>query len=150
MEQGLWVLLYRSAQTYEMRADDLLKLLFDARAYNLEHDITGLLLYHDGRFMQMLEGPRDTTLALYERIAADARHRETTLMLSEPATERLFPDWQMGFALVPNIRGRAVMSGIESERDAEAVLRALAPGRPSVLRMLDFLIGGVSDDAVLT
>jgi hypothetical protein len=149
MEQNLWVLLYRSAETYEMHADDLLKLLLDAREHNLEHGITGLLLYHEGRFMQMLEGPRDAVLPLYERIAADPRHCDTVLEFSEGATQRLFPDWQMGFAVVPNIRGRAVMSGIESDREAEAVLRTLAPDRPLVRRMLGFLTGGSFSDPVL-
>jgi hypothetical protein len=131
-----------------MHADDLLKLLFDARTHNLEHDITGLLLYHEGRFMQMLEGPREQVLSLYERIAADSRHAHLAIEFSQPTIERLFPDWQMGLALVPNIHGHAVMSGIESEREAEAILRALAADRPLAHRMLDFLTGGWRDDAV--
>ena len=144
--RDLWILLYRSDALYRMDAADMLKLLLDARSYNIEHDITGLLLYHEDRFMQALEGPREAVEALYRRIALDPRHRNVALEFSEPEEERLFPDWQMGFAEVPNIRGRAVMSGVESERDAEYVLRALAT-RPPAHRLLDFLAGHAADDA---
>ncbi len=147
--EELWRLLYRSVESYEMDAADLLKLLFDARAYNREHGITGLLLHHDGNFMQVLEGPRPQVLGLYQQISADPRHHRVVLELSESTSERLFPDWQMGFADVPNIRGRAVLSGIESEREAEAVLRTLAPHRPAARRLLDFLMAeGPHCDAI--
>ncbi|MCC7247558.1 MAG: BLUF domain-containing protein [Lysobacter sp.] len=143
--RDLWILLYRSDALYRMDAADMLKLLLDARAHNIEHDITGLLLYHEDRFMQALEGPREEVEALYRRIALDSRHRNVALEFSEPEEERLFPDWQMGFAEVPNIRGRAVMSGVESERDAECLLRTLST-RPPAHRLLDFLAGHATDD----
>jgi hypothetical protein len=142
----LWIILYRSTETYEMDPADLLKLLLDARAHNVEHHITGLLLYHEHHFMQILEGPRDAVLALYQRISEDPRHRDLILDLSEPAQARLFPDWQMALAHVPTIRGRAVVTGIESERDIEAVLRTLSPHRPEARRLLHFLTGGPSHD----
>lgn len=145
--RDLWVLLYRSIEAYEMGAADMLKLLLDARFHNRHSDITGLLLHHGGCFMQMLEGPRDQIRALYERIATDSRHRDVVVELDAPADERLFPDWQMGFAEVPSIRGRAVMSGVESEHDAMEVLHALAREHAPAQWMLDFLTGDTSHDA---
>jgi Sensors of blue-light using FAD len=43
----IWHLLYRSEQAYEMDTADLMKLLFDARTFNSENGITGLLLYRN-------------------------------------------------------------------------------------------------------
>jgi hypothetical protein len=137
--KDLCVLLYRSIETYEMDAADMLKLLIDARAHNHHGDITGLLLHHNGCFMQMLEGPRKQVHALYERIANDARHHDVVVEWDAHAHERLFPNWQMGFAQVPHIRGRAVMAGVESEHETVRILRLLAERHPLAQRMLDFL-----------
>ncbi len=145
--KDLWVLLYRSVEAYEMDTADMLKLLLDARSHNLRSGITGLLLHHDGCFMQMLEGPREQVRALYDRIAVDPRHRDVVLECDAPLDERLFPDWQMGFAEVPHIRGRAVMTGVESEHDAMQVLIALAQQHMLPRRMLDFLTGDAIDGA---
>ncbi len=145
--KDLWVLLYRSVEAYEMDAADMLKLLLDARSHNHHGDITGLLLHHGGCFMQMLEGPREQVRMLYERIALDPRHRDVVIELEVLADQRLFPDWQMGFAEVPNIRGRAVMASVESEHDAIQVLSALAQWHLPAQRMLDFLTGDATHDA---
>jgi Sensors of blue-light using FAD len=145
--KDLWVMLYRSVEAYEMDTADMLKLLLDARSYNIHSDITGLLLHHEGCFMQVLEGPREQVRALYDRIVVDPRHRDVVLEWDAAVDERLFPDWQMGFAEVPNIRGRAVMAGVESEYQAMQVLRALTERHVPAKRMLDFLIGGAPHDA---
>jgi Sensors of blue-light using FAD len=145
--RDLWVLLYRSVEAYEMDSADMLKLLLDARSHNRYGDITGLLLHRSGHFMQVLEGPHDQVRALYERIATDSRHRDVTIEWDAPADERLFPDWQMGFADVPNIRGRAVMASVESEDEAMRVLHTLAERHVPAQRMLDFLSGDTQHDA---
>ncbi len=144
----LWILLYRSRETYEMDAADLLKLLFDARAHNAAHGITGLLLHHGGRFMQVLEGPREAVQGLYRRIAQDARHLDLVVEIDQSADRRLFPDWSMGFAEAPRLRGHTPLSGVESEREAEELLDALAPHSRPAARMLYFLQEGPAHGAV--
>lgn len=144
----LWVLLYRSREAYEMDAADLLKLLFDARAHNAAQGISGLLLHHEGRFMQVLEGPREAVQRLYRRIAQDARHRDLVLEIDQPADRRLFPEWSMGFAEAPRLRGSTPLSGVESEREAEELLDALAPHSRPAARMLHFLQEGPARGAV--
>jgi hypothetical protein len=135
----LWVMLYRSKEAYEMDAADLLKLLFDARAHNAAQGITGLLLHHGGRFMQVLEGPREAVQGLYRRIAQDARQLDPVVEIDQAADVRLFPDWSMGFAEAPRLRGRTPLGGVESEREAEELLDALAPRSRTAARMLHFL-----------
>ncbi len=135
----LWQLMYQSAQAYEMESGDMLKLLLDAREHNHQRGITGLLLYHGGRFMQLLEGNQSDVQGLYRKISADSRHSDPVLEINAPASQRLFPDWHMGFAEVPQLRGRAVMSGVESERDAQDTLRLLSRDHLCAMRMLRFL-----------
>lgn len=60
--------------------------------------ITGVLVYDRGRFIQVLEGPHGGVKDIYARICEDTRHTAITLLLEEPASERLFEDWAMAFA----------------------------------------------------
>lgn len=60
-------------------------------------DITGMLLYQDGRIMQVLEGEEVVIKALYEKIQKDKRHYDVFLLDESPISHRSFPDWSMGF-----------------------------------------------------
>lgn len=68
-----------------------------ARSHNQANDITGILLYFDLVFFQVLEGPKDALDALFARIVEDPRHKDVTLQVSEPSGTRLFPDWSMAY-----------------------------------------------------
>lgn len=136
---GTWQLLYRSEQAYEMESADLMKLLFDARAFNRENGITGLLLHHDTRFMQLLEGERQDVHALYRKIADDARHSNLVVEMEIGAIRRSFPEWQMGYAEAPEIDGHPALVGVGSERDAIGMLRRIAVADVCAQRMLQFL-----------
>jgi len=74
--------------------DDLLD--FSAR-YNAQMNITGLLLYGNGKFMQVLEGEAALLDALMARIKADARHRNVNVLVRAPIRTRDFSAWSMGF-----------------------------------------------------
>ena len=93
----LTTLIYISSALREMDDAELDQLLVEARAQNLALDITGMLLYSGGTFMQVLEGERDTVLRLYARIINDPRHKDVTLIEHETCETRCFPDWSMGF-----------------------------------------------------
>jgi Sensors of blue-light using FAD len=139
--QRIWQLLYSSVQAYEMETADMVKLLFDARAFNRENGITGLLLYHEGRFMQLIEGEQHQIQRLYRRIVGDSRHRDVVLEVNAPAEQRLFPQWQMGYAEAPEMDGHPALAGAESERDIMSGLRILAREHMSAMRLMQFLRG---------
>ncbi len=61
-------------------------------------DITGLLVAHDGWFLQVLEGPEASVRPLMERIARDPRHRGVRVIAQEQCDARLFQDWDMAGA----------------------------------------------------
>jgi len=65
--------------------------------HNAEDGITGMLLYSQGNFLQVLEGERDKVDATYARIAQDPRHRNTVMLTEEPVDERHFANWSMGY-----------------------------------------------------
>ncbi|RYZ27062.1 MAG: hypothetical protein EOP01_08190 [Propionibacteriaceae bacterium] len=76
---------------------DLTALLAQSRTANAAVDVTGLLLYRDDVFMQVLEGEEEVVRALYRRIAADPRHHDVANIWVAYAPQRRFPDWSMGF-----------------------------------------------------
>ena len=57
--------------------------------------ITGLLLVHEGFFVQALEGPAEMVLTTYGRISNDPRHSDAKILHAGPATRREFADWNM-------------------------------------------------------
>ena len=80
-----------------MRDQDLADLLVQARANNERKAITGMLLYKDGRFIQLLEGHEKQVQDSFERIRKDDRHTAVELLWLRYVQYRDFPDWTMGF-----------------------------------------------------
>ncbi len=90
-------LVYVSSARRPFSPDELVALLKQSRASNERLGVTGLLLYKDGNFLQVLEGEDEAVHGLIRRIGADPRHTDTTVLLDEPITAPTFPDWAMGF-----------------------------------------------------
>ena len=55
------------------------------------------MLYTSQSFLQALEGEEAALSVTYERIANDSRHVNLRLLQDQEVTDRLFPDWTMGF-----------------------------------------------------
>jgi hypothetical protein len=91
-------LMYASRAVAAVDADELHSILRQSKAANPKHGITGVLcLCPDQRiFMQVLEGGRAAVNRLYNRIAADARHTDVTLLAYQEIGERRFAGWAMG------------------------------------------------------
>lgn len=90
-------LMYVSTAREWMSGQGLLDILQVAREKNARLGVTGMLLYKDGNFMQLLEGEASVVQALYDTIARDERHCDPIVMLADTVDERLFADWSMGF-----------------------------------------------------
>lgn len=90
-------LIYSSTTDHDWTQDELLGLLRRSRDWNVEHGITGLLLYRDCAFMQFLEGEEYEVRTLFSRISRDRRHQDVDLMWTNETEHRRFADWLMGF-----------------------------------------------------
>ena len=93
----MYRIVYVSAATHSFSKTDLLELLAKAREKNQRLGITGMLLYKDGDFIQLLEGDQQAVKGLLNTISADPRHTGTIVMIEEEVDGRLFGDWSMGF-----------------------------------------------------
>jgi hypothetical protein len=92
--------IYASAATYPFNAQSLALLLRKAQANNQRLGITGMLLYVDGSFLQVLEGRRDDIETVLGAISADPRHAKIARIIDEPIAVRSFAEWSMGYAQV--------------------------------------------------
>lgn len=92
-------LIYISEATKEITEADLKDILNTARTKNKELNITGLLFYQNGMFIQNLEGDRKDIENLLEKIVKDSRHRKCIAIYKEEIKERNFNEWSMGYEI---------------------------------------------------
>ncbi len=93
----LFHLIYVSTAVAPMSEEDLVSLLHQCRARNERHRITGMLLYRDGHFMQVLEGEEANVMRIFKDIEHDRRHKNVDVLRAEYIQNREFPNWTMGF-----------------------------------------------------
>ena len=95
----MFQIIYASVGKQEFSAADLKKLLLRARLRNHETNVTGILIYHEGNFLQALEGDETAVRAIFSRIENDARHGDIRVLHSSGSLgkRRLFGDWSMAF-----------------------------------------------------
>ena len=101
-------LIYASTANKNMSEDELLDILKKARKTNEKLNISGMLLYHDRSFLQVLEGEASAVEELYDRIKKDRRHHGVTLIASRKIKERNFPAWEMGFSNLKTVKPESV------------------------------------------
>lgn len=66
-----------------------------ASAYNQQHNITGVLCYGNGNFLQCIEGSKVQVIALQRRISLDNRHKNIRVLLLKEIDQHSFCDWRM-------------------------------------------------------
>lgn len=105
--------IYASAASRDFKTEELAELLQAARENNAKLGLTGMLLYAEGSFFQVLEGQADLVDALYAKIERDQRHAQVTLIIKEPIPKRYFDAWTMGFYRM----SRAELAGMSGVND---------------------------------
>ncbi len=93
----LHALVYVSTAAHHLSEAEIGHLLDRARQRNATEQVTGVLLYSHGNFMQYLEGPRAGVARIYEHIVADRLHHGIIELVREPIAVREFSDWTMAF-----------------------------------------------------
>lgn len=97
MTDQLTFIVYASRAVEPFDHDRLVQLLTESRANNARDGITGMLVYRDLDFIQILEGPDAAVRALLERIGRDPRHTDVRVLLEEQTSERKYAAWSMGY-----------------------------------------------------
>ena len=75
------------------------QILASARRRNGEAGVTGVLIYNQRKFIQLLEGPPEGLAAIYDGyIQSDPRHRRIQVVSQGAIGRRSFGAWSMGYA----------------------------------------------------
>lgn len=90
-------IIYLSTANTDLNKDEINNLLNKSNQYNVKHNITGILLYIDFDFIQVLEGSKEDVHFLFEKIKRDYRHRGIISVIDESIKKRQFSAWSMGF-----------------------------------------------------
>jgi hypothetical protein len=93
----MYFLIYSSHAVLGFKEEELQSMLVQSRERNKEHLVTGLLLYFDGKFIQLIEGERQTIKQLYSNIRNDKRHSNIVLLKEGDIDVPFFADWSMGY-----------------------------------------------------
>lgn len=112
----MYRLIYVSSARRPFADQELEELLQKSRQNNIASKITGLLLYRDGMFMQILEGSEQSVLTLLAKIKSDSRHHSLKVVIGGQAPRREFSDWSMAFKKLDAETSREVPGYYEFEQ----------------------------------
>ncbi len=127
-------IIYVSSAAQLFSEPDLVRLLDISRRNNAKEGVTGMLLYKDGNFMQVIEGEEPNVRGLLERLQLDPRHTGFLTLLEETIATRHFQDWSMGFKNL-NDPTVAEMDGYQDYRDVSFLNQSFT-ARPSRAKKL--------------
>lgn len=71
----------------------LLDIVRISREHNPKLQITGIISYRQGQYLQVLEGPKSEVDNLMKKITQDPRQEDLWVFLDMPIFERSFPNW---------------------------------------------------------
>ena len=91
---------YVSTAVQSLTEQGLSKLYEQVIENNKEKYVTGVLLFSDGNFMQIMEGEDDVLETLYQKIREDDRHHHLFKLVDHFIDERIFEYYSNGFTIV--------------------------------------------------
>ncbi|TGV03147.1 BLUF domain-containing protein [Flavivirga rizhaonensis] len=91
---------YISDSCQEESLNTLKNLFSKAKKNNLKFNITGILIYSNANFLQVLEGNETNVNDTFKRISLDTRHRNLFKVIDINTQQRIFEDYNFGFTIV--------------------------------------------------
>ena len=131
--------IYASAAVTPFTPEALRTLLAKSRSRNSLYGVSGVLLYHDGSILQVLEGLEDAVDLILASVTKDARHNKLRYLSRAPIQNREFEAWSMAF-LDPSGSGFIRPQGYLDYRD---MLRAMDQSSTHARKMLRFFQEGL-------
>jgi hypothetical protein len=96
----MYYLIYNSYALPGFKEDELESMSKQGLEKNKEHCITGMLLYFNGKFLQLIEGEKQAVKQLYQNILNDERHTNILVLKEGTSNVPFFADWSMGYQFV--------------------------------------------------
>lgn len=110
---------YLSQSKLDWTDEAINELLERSKRNNATRKITGAMIYANGYFMQLIEGPQIAVDELYSAIEADPRHEVLSLIHNQEIKDRHFSDWAMEYRDSDDLGERALMTIHAAKQDNE-------------------------------
>ncbi len=110
---------YLSQSKLDWTDEAIDELLERSKRNNATRKITGAMIYANGYFMQLIEGPQIAVDELYSAIEADPRHEVLSLLHNQEIKDRHFSDWAMEYRDSDDLGERALMTIHAAKQDNE-------------------------------
>jgi len=132
MEQLIRVIYLCSAPA-GINEHEILRLLKQTRIANRKRNVSGMLLYIGGSFLQTLEGEAAMLDAVSGSVFRDKPGIRLTQITREPICEREFGEWTMGFATVDPLEAGRLLGDEQLFRSARSLGRLDPEGAATLL-----------------
>lgn len=96
-------LVYESRPTDALTKEQFRDILNKSQYKNIRLNLSGLLIFHAGKFLQLLEGGKKEVDELFEAIRHDPRHTDIKVVLESDCQFRSMPSWVMGLSTDNNV-----------------------------------------------
>ena len=88
-------LIYTSTKSKETGFKEILEISRTAKINNINQKVTGLLVYFNNSFLQVLEGGLKVVNDLFQKISKDTRHKDVLLLEVKKINKKEFENWSM-------------------------------------------------------
>ncbi len=96
----LYTISYVSTSDKKFTDTDIHDLLNFVKKHNNENNITGLLIYSEGNFFQVIEGEKKIISDLFEKIKQDSRHYNIIKIFDRENEQKAFSEYDSSFITV--------------------------------------------------
>jgi hypothetical protein len=93
-------IVYISVASKDFSDNELIEMLAEFRKSNEKTKISGILVYFNGSFCQVFEGPSEKIEQLWKNIQEDKRHNLVTEIINREVADRMFSNWTMAFKVL--------------------------------------------------
>ena len=132
----MYEILYTSTAVKEFSEIELSSLLEEVRSKNTEVGITGMLVYYNQQFIQLLEGEESLIKELYNNIELDPRHTSVERFYDGPIDHRTFSDWSMAFKVLDETLVAQNIPGYESFNTTESPMQKILSSDPTTGKVM--------------
>jgi len=93
----LRIISYVSTVNPKLKDSEMNELFEFVRHTNNAQNITGILMYSEGNFFQVLEGTKDQLHSLFKKISEDSRHYNIIKIFDRPILNCSFSEYRSSF-----------------------------------------------------
>ena len=130
-------LLYISRASDNMSDDSLIDLMSTCSSFNKDNNITGMLLYINNKFIQVLEGDKNKVNELIDNIRKDSRNNDLYILRQSDVENKEFNDWSMGVKLSDDNKASSDLVDIEN---TDAIKKLLSGDSAAKQMLLTFYL----------